>query len=259
MFNTQQNKKIVWDLMVDNNVFADINPQHFDNIKREFEVKMNKLAALPLSVIALNKQCLTEMLEDVSKYKTVVTAAALQQLRDATFNKGLQSKQNEFKALNARPAPPSIDFSDKEEDKPIGSELDAMLAKTIAWREKELNFVIDGQDLQAASKWINPQAPTQMPSQAAASTQNPSPAIKLLKIGEDIPEPMVAVVKKKVNFITEQDKDNDAPLSDTLFLASLKSKLPPPPPLQPPSDTILERLNEIVKKQEEILSLLKSR
>jgi len=251
MFNTPENKKIVWDLMVNNNVFADINPQHFDTIKREFEAKMNKLALLPLSVIALNKRCLTEMLEDVSKYRAIVTAADLQQLREATFKKGLQTKQNEFEALNAKPMPPKIDFADKEEDKPIGSELDAMLAKTIAWREKELNFVVDEHDLQSASKWINSQTPKQIPPQ---TTTQP---IKLLKIGEDVHEP-IAVVKKRVNFRIEEDKDmekeKDTLLSDTLFLASLKSKPPPPP-----ADTILERLNEISKKQDEILALLKAR
>ena len=263
MFNSQQNRKIMWDLMVDNNMFTDINPQHFDNIKREFEVKMNKLALLPLSVVALNKQCLTEMLEDVSKYKTAVTAADLQQQRDATFNQGLQSKQNEFKALNTRPTPAKIDFTDKEEDKPIGSEMDAMLAKTIAWREKELKLVMGQQDIQAASKWINPtqQQSSQLrtggsvpgtggsvpvPATLIMSSDNASevviPHIKLLKIGEDITEPL----KKHVTF------ESDNPLSDTSFLSALKSK-------PNPTTDLLQYLSDISRKQDEILSLLKLR
>ena len=272
MFNTQQNRKIVWDVLVDNKIFADIDPQHYPRIKQEFEKKMATLQALTpavTSVVALNKKCITEMIEDVSKYKTEVTAADLQRLRDLSFKNGLQSKQSEFDTLHTRPAPPTIDFSDKEIDKPMGSELDAMLARSIAWREKELNLVIGQHDRQAASKWI---APSDSSTSASASTSastsalstvqekavssNSAAAIKLLKIGDAIDNTTVGatVLKKRVNFQTAPDELAPASTSEqsSRFLAALKQK----DPFSSNTDSVLHLLQSISIKQDQILSRL---
>jgi hypothetical protein len=53
------------------------------------------------------------------------------------------------------PKPAVIDFSDKIDDEPIGSEMDIKLAQTIAWREKQLSQVLETQNTTAANDWIN--------------------------------------------------------------------------------------------------------
>ena len=51
--------------------------------------------------------------------------------------------------------PKEIDFADSAEEKPIGSEMDNLLADMMEKRSKQLNQVMQNQDTNAAEKWIN--------------------------------------------------------------------------------------------------------
>ena len=107
-----------------------------------------------------------------------------------------------------------------------------MLADQIALREKQLNMVLNTQDKEAASKWIQNEG------------KKPEEPPKL-KIGEEI----VRDTKlKKVNFAdTLSNDDND-------FMALLKKT-----PRTEPSASIKDTdtlLREILNKQNQILELL---
>jgi hypothetical protein len=84
-----------------------------------------------------------------------VTSAEVQTKKQAQFQKGLQTKQEEFNRLIQPVKPQTIDFADKIDDEPIGSEMDIKLSQTIAWREQQLSQVLEKQNPVEANDWIN--------------------------------------------------------------------------------------------------------
>jgi hypothetical protein len=176
-FNTIANKGFLWKLMFENGVFQDINENYVKNIKTLFDEKIAERSRWVTStdrLIDINKQVITSMVQDISKYKmdsslssmeinkinnptALISAAEISAQKQTVFQKGLELKKTEFNQLNQRPVPPEIDFSDagRNEDKPIGPEMEQMIANAIAWRKQELNMVLESQDPAAATKWLN--------------------------------------------------------------------------------------------------------
>lgn len=233
-FQSRKNKEVLWNFMMKNNFFEGIHANYSNDIKLYFENKIQQIstAIAPTdSLVILNKQVLSEMMTNNLKYKGIpeqaqaqqhtqqhtqqhmqqqppplITTGDITEQRQKVFNKVLETKQSEFNSLMNKNIPDKIDFSDNP-DKPIGSEMDKMIAETIAWREKELNIVLQTQDQTEASKWINR-------DQTNTTPQN---NIKNLKIGPsttldnivELRKP-AGVVEKKVSFnFTDTDTDTD--------------------------------------------------
>jgi hypothetical protein len=243
-FTSNQNKGMVWKLLCDDGIFNNIPANKAAQVKDAFDQKFETLARQITSVdnlVNLDKRIITEMINDVNKYKQTsemtltYSAAEIAQNRQKVFQDELKNKKKEFDALNSTPVPEKIDFSDNL-DTPMGSEMDKILAEQIAMREKQLNMVLKTQDKEAANKWI------QNPGDANDLNEN----IKL-KIGEElVKEPIKA---KKVVFADTVENDN--------FMALLKRK--EPASTKTSDDTSLDILREILAKQNQILDLLKGK
>jgi hypothetical protein len=161
------------------------------------------------------------------------TAKEVSDQRQKLFQKGLETRQNDFSDMMSQGKPDTIDFSDQN-DKPIGKEIDNMVASFIAERENQLNVVLDTQDSNEAGKWIN--------KDNKSDPQH-------IKIGDDARLDTSSIVEvmpspKQVTFA----KDEPAP-GPSDFLSKLKKK---------PNDSGLlhEKLDKILKRQDEILQLL---
>ena len=86
----------------------------------------------------------------------LVTAAEISANRQEQFSDNLNERQRQFDEMMVSKKPEDVDFSDNSaEEKPIGSEMDDMLAKMMARREQQLNQVMKSQDTSAAQTWIN--------------------------------------------------------------------------------------------------------
>ena len=249
-FNTPQNKGVIWNLMFEGGVFQGIGDNQVQNVKNDFDAKVNDISARSSggeNLTDLNKAVITEMMVDVKKYKEPQsttgginqpvaprgTAKEASEQRQKLFQKGLETRQNDFSNMMTNGKPDNIDFSDQN-DKPIGKEMDTMVASFIAERESQLNVVLDTQDSNEAGKWINKD-----------NTSNP----QHIKIGDDARLDTNSVVEvmpspKQVTFA----KDEPAP-GPSDFLSKLKKK---------PNDSVLlhEKLDKILKRQDEILQLL---
>jgi hypothetical protein len=184
-FDTKENKGLVWNLMNETGVFKGIPDVYIDQVKRDYENKINYIKSniQPKDTLTtLNKRVLSEMMVDMTKYRNVglapssignsvssrvstqtplsvsvpipVTAKDVSTQRQQKFNDVLEKKKEEFVNLFGNKPPSTIDFSDKL-DKPIGSEMEQMIAATIARRNNDLNIVLDKQDTTTAAKWIN--------------------------------------------------------------------------------------------------------
>ena len=252
-FTSNQNKGMVWSLLCADIDFKTI-PDHKANIvKKDFDQKIETIARqiIPAdNLVNLCKRIISEMIKDIDKYKNPekmtlgYNAAEISQNRQKMFQEELTMKKKDFETFNAPPAPAKIDFADNL-DSPIG-ELDKMLADQIALREKQLNMVLNTQDKEAASKWIQnegkkPEGTYIKPEGTYIKSEEPPK----LKIGEEIARDTKL---KKVNFAdTLSNDDND-------FMALLKKTTRTEPSANiKDTDTLLR---EILNKQNQILELL---
>uniref|UniRef100_A0A6C0HFU3 Uncharacterized protein n=1 Tax=viral metagenome TaxID=1070528 RepID=A0A6C0HFU3_9ZZZZ len=221
-FQSRKNKETLWKFMMDNNFFDGISPTYSNDIKAYFDKKVTHLSTTILptdSLVILNKQVISDMMANNFKYKEmpqqqeqkiqtipplIITAGDITEQRQKVFNKVLETKQSEFNSLMNKNVPDKIDFSDKA-DKPLGSEMEQMIADTIKWREKELNVVLQSQDQTEATKWINRDQATQQTAQQQSPAQQQTQAqqqqkhvekTKFIKIGQSTTLDNIVDLKK---------------------------------------------------------------
>lgn len=164
-FGSHANKRLLWDIMVENNVFTGLSNKYVNNIKSDFERILQgfkSIISVNDSILELNKKSILRMMEEVKKYRDTtpplnvpVTSADLLTKKQEQFQKGLQTKQEEFNRLIQPVKPQIIDFSDNIDDEPIGSEMDMKLSQTITWREQQLSQVLEKQNPTEATEWLN--------------------------------------------------------------------------------------------------------
>ena len=153
------------------------------------------------------------------------------------FDVGLANKEAQFKNLIDPKKPKEIDFTDGSEDFPIKN-LDVIMNQTLADRERELNSITkkySNQDQMKAQKWLN--------------REDETPKIKIERNSNiSLKNQIVVKPKKKVTFeVDEKKKDNNL----IGFLSKLKQK----PIVE--DNNIINKLDIIIKNQNEILKLLK--
>ena len=231
-FNSQPNKELLWRFMYENKMFANIDnslspkiQQHFDTKIQQMDRKKNAADTL----ISLNKQMITEMLNDIKTNfiplsnniqmsPSLVTAQEITQNRQKSFDQQLKTKQNEFESMINAPKPDIIDFADKplmsasvlsedaDDNLNASAEIERLLAETIAKRENML-FTFNEVDKTKAANWVNNQRVTQQtttPQTTAPQTTAPQKT-KQLKIGVD-----TDLMENNNNMIFLADEEEEA-------------------------------------------------
>lgn len=161
-FTSNNNKSILWDILVEQNLFEGIDMKFRNEIKDAFEqnILQTEKQGRGLSLIEKNKDVIKNMVIVLDTFKrqaqTTIprqyTNEELHNERQKAFERELKRKQTEFDGL-ARTMPEKIDFSDKSDDK-IGDRMDMLLSEAIASREKQLNQLLQVQNPELATKWI---------------------------------------------------------------------------------------------------------
>ena len=251
-FTSIKNKAFLWDLMRNNNMFQTVPENKAGLVKDIFD---KKIATIGLQImptdqlVQLNKRVISEMVNVFAQevveppLQIIYNSAELLQQRQSKFDMEFKQKQSEFEKINNKPMPTKIDFTDKIEDKPLGADMDKILAEQIAWRERELNLVLEKQ------------VPTQQtPSQMPAPTTTPAPITQqaptpTLKIGEPVP---LENGKKKVSFRADTEKEKEKEKDSDNFFALLKKNTP----TEPSTSELKAMLSEMLRKQDMILNLL---
>jgi hypothetical protein len=259
-FLSQGNKRLLWELMNQHNIFHGISDTYINNVKGDFERALSQRGSSIIEkddILSLNKQVIIKMVEEVKKYApvnaTVLTHITSQEIlakKQEKFQRGLESKQEEFNNLIQPPIPPVIDFTEKLDDDPIGSEMDIKLAQTISWREKQLSQVLEKQDTTKANEWIK-NGKQELSIQASHGDS--------IKIGD--PTNIEDIINiKKVSF---SDRENE-PMSiqsnsiQLTFMDKLKKKdiYEEVTSLKLDIRNLLEQNKLILENQEKILKLL---
>ncbi len=226
-FLSQGNKRILWELMNEHNIFNNISDKYVSNVKTDFEICITQMSYTIKpqdSILEINKQLIIKMIKGVEKYRKetitppLISAEEVSTKKQAQLQRGFETKKDEFNKLIQPPKPENIDFTDKNNDEPIGSEMDIKLAQTIAWREKQLSQVLETQDTSAATDWIN----NGKVISTSTSTSTSTATANHIKIGgpANIDERSIVNIKK-VNFSDTIVEHNNT-VSTVNFMDKLK-------------------------------------
>ena len=151
-FTTIKNKELLWNLLLNNGAFNNLNEQQLPLVQGDFE---NLIVSLysnnsKLNLIEQNKLFFQQMVQKINNrrqelktYEPVREIYTSQDIRGKKldeFNNDVQKAQDDFNSAITLKTPEEINFSDsKDLDKPI-SNMDELIEKTIAERN------LDGKD-----------------------------------------------------------------------------------------------------------------
>jgi hypothetical protein len=273
-FTGQENKRVLWAILYEGGVFNHIDAGQLDKVKRIFEEQVAYINTTNSgTVMEMNKAAMRAIVNKLEPLKTraeeiprPASQERMKEQRALEFDSSLKNRQDEFTELINAAKPQRIDFSDGSEDKPIGSEMDRLLAEATARRERELSMVVSSQDVKAGEEWIGTtQGPAQpTPPGPAQPTPHGQPiAISSTNVSlqiEDVQETQQAP-RKKVTF-----EDVFADTSDTADLSSFLGAItsqPPPPPVAPPpvpsyESSVEDRLARLEEKMDALLGMVRS-
>lgn len=226
VFNDNDNKAILWDILSEQKLFEGIDLKYRYEIKDAFEqtILVVEKQGRGLSLIEKNKEVIKNMVSIIDTFKRQqqtqnlvqrqYTNEELHEERQKAFERELKRKQTEFDGLN-RTIPEKIDFSDKLDEK-IGDKMDMLLSEAIASRERELKQVLEIQNPETASKWVeNNDFGLKNMIEPDNSGQSNLPHINL-KIGDDaqIQESQIVNLDKnfkkieRINRVSFNDEEN---------------------------------------------------
>ena len=186
-FTSIENKGLLWSVLHGGGKFNSVPDASLKKVQVMFETTLNEMnetfqktnQSIDLNVMnkeavyAICKKLDNLMAEESKKstttdqkkqqqipqLETVYRAEDIQKERQSAFNMELKKKEEEMSSIIKLRKPDEIKFSDDVYDKPIGDDMERLLAETLASRERELEQLINStgkEDKNAAEKWINP-------------------------------------------------------------------------------------------------------
>ena len=185
-FTSTENKGLLWSVLHGGGKFNGVPDASLKKVQVMFETTLNEMnesfqktnQSIDLNVMnkeavyAICKKLDNLMAEESKKIttdqkkqqqipqlETVYRAEDIQKERQSAFNMELKKKEEEMSSIIKLRKPDEIKFLDDVYDKPIGNDMERLLAETLASRERELeqlNNSTGKEDKNAAEKWINP-------------------------------------------------------------------------------------------------------
>lgn len=188
-FNSTDNKKLIWSLLVETAYFKGFPANQKDMVKRVLDGVVHEMNMNPslksASTTDKNKEVVKQMMQyrdlwaqdglinlnhnhfqqpqtqyqTLPSYVTQVTAEEIREKREQDFNNTLRQKQEEMSGFLNAGKPQEIDFSDKGIDEArIGGDMERLVAEAEAARKRELDTLLS-QTHQTTQKdveqWIN--------------------------------------------------------------------------------------------------------
>lgn len=181
-FITNENIDLLWEIILEEEFIRKlVSREKIVEFRNYFIVQIkefhNVTAKMNLPLFQLNKQFITNFMMVLqpqppavpqnTQNKQLYTSQEIQAERKSQFENDLTRKQNEFTRAMSVPVPEIPKFGE-DLDKPIGSAMDELIAKTLAERNYEI-------------QQIQRQMPP--PQQSQEQTQQ---QIKYIKIGEEV-------------------------------------------------------------------------
>ena len=162
-FNSNDNKGLIWGLLQESNIFQGIDDKQFPKIQGILEETINYIeTSKPNSdLMTKNKMAMEELIYKInteknkpvktSKVQMIYTSDDLSKQREDNFNNKLKQQQDNLNTYINPKTPEEPKFKD-DGDKPIGGDMDRLIAERMASRERELDIP---QISKEAEEWIN--------------------------------------------------------------------------------------------------------
>lgn len=215
-FITSENVELLWEIIMEEDIVKVIPKNRINEfrqfyigqVKQYYDYVVGRNPSIPL--VKINQDFITGFIKKIQpappqqqqqqqtpqpKNKELYTAEEIQTDKRSQFESELTRKQNEFKNAMSVPVPEIPKFGDQL-DKPIGSAMDELIAKTLAERNYDVQMIqkqnanpngianveqfLKGQEtsVKAAKPGYNP-----TPN---VTQQQPQNQIKYIKIGDDV-------------------------------------------------------------------------
>lgn len=163
-FISNNNKGLIWGLLQESNVFDGIENENFARIQTIFEDTISNVhrSNTNLSLLEKNKLTMNTLIKKINDEKSkpkksiqmVYRAEDIQNKREQEFNVKLKEQQDNLNKMINPTKPKAMSFSDEtiNEDKPIGDDMDRLIAERLATRERELEIP---QITKETEQWLN--------------------------------------------------------------------------------------------------------
>lgn len=176
-FLTNENKALLWSVLHSGGKFVGIHDSHVHIIKEIFEQVIhdvgehNRKLNQPINLNVMNKEAVVVICKKIESLKnsqsqqqqrfynqnlqqmnlkkqqqipqleTIYRAEDLQKERQSEFQNELKKKEQEMSSILRLKKPEEINFTDDIYDKPIGNDMERLLAEALASRERELEQI----------------------------------------------------------------------------------------------------------------------
>jgi hypothetical protein len=150
IFNSNENKGLLWKTLSDNGLFNDIDSTRFAEVQQNFENTINEILGetygnKTVDTQKQNRLFIEKMVVNLKQFKNneIYTAKDIKEKRKTDFDKELEEKQRNFDLMMKRDVPQDVDFSDEARTKGQQVEeklenIDALLEQQQKEREKDL-------------------------------------------------------------------------------------------------------------------------
>ena len=134
-FLSNENKMMVWQLLLENGAFTDIPDSNFNQVKNLYEKKLIEISNINSNLTEKNKLIIHEMINNLLYLKKKQLTRPLEEVK-IQVNKDFENKQEEFFTLVKKPNPQEIKFNE-ENDQPLDKNImEKMLSDITREREK---------------------------------------------------------------------------------------------------------------------------
>lgn len=276
-FLTKQNVDLLWEVIIDDDLFKNKPKELINQIANIFNQKLrafyeseknnsNNLMNMNKKFVGLMLNQSYGIISNLNKpqiqnknkiSRDLITSSDLQTERISQFEKELSQKQNEFSNAMSLPVPPTPKFSDTNLDEPI-SEMELEIKKVLDQRNYDIEQVSKNLNKSNADSWLKPQE-TSLKNEKTPSINNSNFSIqnkvKYIKIDNDNIENIV--IKKDIidlnqkKHITWEDENINLKITEESEEDNIFKKLKK---ISPQSDDLINnninRLNILEDKLE---------
>ena len=194
-FTSADNKGMIWGLLQESNIFAGIENEKFANIQSIFEdtIQTINITKQNLPLLEKNKLTMETLMQKINDEKSkpkktiqvVYRAEDLQNKRTEDFNIKLKAQQESMNSMMNVSKPKEVTFSDETDgdDKPIGDEMDRLIAERLASRERELEIPSMTKETE---EWLNTSAASTSSSNSSSNSSSSSNEILSEPLAQEI-------------------------------------------------------------------------
>ena len=198
-FISNNNKGLIWGLLQESNIFDGIENENFSRIQTIFEDTISSVhrSNTNLSLLEKNKLTMNTLIKKINDEKSkpkksiqmVYRAEDIQNKREQEFNVKLKEQQDNLNKMINPTKPKAMSFSDEtsNEDKPIGDDMDRLIAERLATRERELEIP---QITKETEQWLNNNREVKLKIENKSVSFNENKSVSFNESVTNIPKPV---------------------------------------------------------------------